>query len=279
MNRRRLLIEQLEQRILLAFPEQIPLPTKTATPADPQVFMVDDFDNKITQTDVGFNYFGGNSGALNNPKPADPGDEFTALKTSSDSNGTTGGSLRLEMDFTKQNAADEFGGFFTSLFGLTDTLVVFEPGLEQADATKQQFEGYYLDFDNIYGVLQPLQGRSIEAIAFDARLETGSSPFTIKVEIKDEHGQDVFTRTNIDSTNWTPISIPRSGFGDAVSGGTFDWNEVSGLSIVVERENVGDGISNPETGTLIIDNVRLLDTDGTYPDFDLAKDPDGGLLP
>ena len=38
------------------FSPQFPLPMKAATPAEPHVFMVDDTNNKVTETDTGFNW-------------------------------------------------------------------------------------------------------------------------------------------------------------------------------------------------------------------------------
>ncbi len=83
------------------------LPQKTG-----QVFLVDDYDYKVTEADKGLNWFAGNGGAVGTS---------AALSIGSDSFGTSGGCMRLAFDFTGQGEA--FGGVFMSLLGLTDTKV------------------------------------------------------------------------------------------------------------------------------------------------------------
>ena len=243
-----------------------------------ETFVVDDFNNKVTLTDIGSNYFGGNSGALNNPAPASAAEEFTHVSISPDSVGSIGGSLQLDIDFTVQGAAEATAGYFTSLFGLTDTKVTLEPG-QSEPAESTPFPDYFLNFDNLFGDFVPLQDRSVESVAFDARLADGSASVIVKIELKDESGNDVFTRITLDSTTWTPITLARNSFNQSVSGQPFDWNRVSVFSIIVERNNIADGISNPDVSSFLIDNLRLIDNDGEYADLEQFDDVNGNLLP
>ena len=75
--------------------------------SDGMTFVVDDWNNKVTETDLGHNYFAGNSGAS----------ESTAgtLDTdwSAESSGLPGGGLDLDYDFAGTPAAS-FAGVFTS---------------------------------------------------------------------------------------------------------------------------------------------------------------------
>ncbi len=45
-----------------ALAAQLPLPEKTG-----EIFLIDDFENKATETDLGFDYFMGNTGLVGSP--------------------------------------------------------------------------------------------------------------------------------------------------------------------------------------------------------------------
>ena len=238
-------------------------------------FVVDDWNNKVTETDLGHNYFAGNSGAV----------ESTAgtmdVGLSPESSGLPGGSLDLSFDFTGK-PAESFAGVFTSLFGLTDTLVSLDGSGIQPPATTQ-FPGYYLDMTDIYRGFGDLDGRSIDRVQLNAKL-VSSEPITVKIQLQDEAGFDVFTRRRIEP-GWQTVSVAvPGGFGDSLAGhgnpAGFDWQRVSLCSLVVERVNVGAGIVNPDTGQFLVDNLQLIDADGAYPDVAAAADPTGlGLSP
>ena len=53
--------------------------------------------------------------------------------------------------------------------------------------------------------------------------------------------------------------------------GNFDWHSVSILSLLVEPG------SNPGAGAFLVDNLRLVDTRGSYPDLDAARDAAGHI--
>lgn len=262
------------------FLRQLPLPTRS----DGQTFVVEHFDYDVTLLDLGTNHLGGNLGALNQPAPTTPGTEITRLSVAADSNGSVGGSLEVQIDFARRNSSEAFGGFFTSVFGLTDTKVVFEPG-QPEPTSSTPFPDHSLNFNNVYGDFLPMRGRSLEQIAFDVRLISETSPVTVKVELKDEHGFDVFARVTLSGADWRTETLSRDQFNRSVQGtarGTgvapFDWSQVSLLSVIVERNNVADGIANPTVVAFRLDNLRLIDLDGEYPDLEAAADPVSGEL-
>lgn len=254
---------------------QLPVPMKTG-----EVFMVDPFDFKVTRGDMGCNFNSGNMGEINDPTPmADQAPIITA-EWSTNSCATVGGSWSLLFDFDGY-PADACCGVFLSLSGLTDTLVELAgTGVQPAGTTA--FTNQFLNFDNIYGAFVPWAGRSIDRVAFDARLADGSAALTVKVELKDTQGRDVFARVIRSSANWGTVSLPRSSFSRSTMGDTepFRWDRVRTLSVIVERNHEADSVRNPDSGGLLVDNVRLLDADGSYPDLAAARDSaTGGLKP
>ena len=253
------------------------LPTKTG-----QVFTVDDWDNKVTSTDLGFNYFAGNSGAIEETDETNGAlSEIVVIDVSDQSNGSSGGSLAIQFDFTGQSN-DTFVGYFTSLFGLTDTLVSLDDtGLQPQDTTS--FPDYFLDTQDLYRGFQPLTNRSVDQLRFDIRLLSDNA-VSLKIELQDEYdcGNDkckVFTRRTISPTdNWETLSFNIPDDFDQFTGGVgnFDWRRVSLLAIVIERQV--STITNPIEGHLLIDNLALVDTDGTYPDLSQIKNVPGNTL-
>ena len=240
--------------------------------------MVDNFDFKVTPNDLGFNFFSGNMGAINQPAPAAGEEPIVDVSWSSFSAGTVGGSWLFEFDFTGYRT-DSFCGGFLSLFGLTDTLVELEgTGVQPSKTTS--FANYYVDFDNFYGAFKPWSGRTIEGVAFETRLSSGSPGLTLKVELRDEFGNDVFVRLNHRAANWATAWLPRDLFNRSTRGSPalFRWDRVSLMSLIVERRHVSDGIDNPVQGGFYVDNIRLVDTNGLYPDLLAARDPANGAL-
>ncbi|MCO6459339.1 MAG: hypothetical protein J5I93_28855 [Pirellulaceae bacterium] len=245
---------------------QLPLPLSSG-----QEFVVDNWNNEVTRNDLGFNDFAGNTGTTETVAGT------TRLELSRQSRGDTGGSLELSFDFTGQGS-EVFAGYFASLFGLTDTLISLDGDpAEPADTTR--LPGYFLDTQDVYRGSLPLAGRSLEQLAFDYQ-RISPEPITLKVELRDEAGWDVFTRRPLagPAASWRTIvlDIPAD-FQDSISGGgdpsAFNWRELSTLSVIIERNNVGAGIANPTSGQFLLDNLRLLDNDGQYPDLERIADP------
>jgi len=274
-----LIAQQLEDRTLLSGLNgvvQLPLPETTG-----EVFVVDDWNNDVTLNDIGFNSHAGNTGATESLEG------LTTIAVTSETPDSQGGSLEFSFDFSSQPGQELFAGYFASLWGLTDTLVSLDGSGTQPLSTTQ-FPGYFLDTQDIFRDSLILGDRSVEALQFDVLLQS-AEPVTLKIELNDEHGMDVFARRTIDPATPVPawetisLSIP-SAFSDSVAGAGdpsgFDWRQVSTFAIIVERVNVGAGIENPDAGKFLIDNLELVDTNGQYPDLDQIQDPVSlGLLP
>lgn len=253
------------------FAPQLPLPQIAG-----QDFVVDDWNYDVTLNDLGFNDFGGNTGTT------ETAEGITTLAVSPVSNGTVGGSLEVSFNFAGQ-PSEVFAGYFASLFGLTDTLVSLDGSGEQP-ATTTHFPDYFLDTQDIYRGFLPLANRSLEQLRFDVRLES-ASPVTVKIELRDENDFDVFTRRTLTNTgsDWQTVSLALpSSFTNSVEGAgnpaAFDWRKVSSFTLVVERNNDADGVHNPDSGQFLVDNLRVVDVDGQYPDFDAIREPVSGEL-
>ena len=263
-------VERLEPRDLPSgLSGQLALPTKTG-----ETFLVEDFNNDVTANQRGFDDFGGNAGTTESVTG------LTVLTTPQISAAPPDWALGVGYDFSGQPAVGPFAGVFFSLFGLTDTKVNQSgDGIEPSASTP--FPGYFLDTQDVYRGFAPLAGRSVDRLAFDYSVTTGG-PVTVKIELKDENGFDVFVRRTLSGTaaQAATIAIP-NGFTDSVAGGGstsgFDWTRVSVLSVIVERANVGAGVNNPTAGRFTLDNIRLIDDDGAYPDLAAAADAGGGL--
>jgi hypothetical protein len=259
---------------------QLPLPTKVG-----QVFVIDDFNNKVIKTDLGSNYFMGNTGVTEDPE------DTTTISLSEQSSGSPGGSLQMSYTFTGPVVEGPFAGYFTSLFGLTDTKVSLD-GSGQEPPETTPFPGYFLDLLDVYRDIALWPDRSVDQLEFDVRL-LSAEPIDLKIELTEEKDDPldmeeiphrVYARRPIDSNGWQTISLTlpnESDLGDFTRGdiGSFSPRRVSLLSLIVERLHIGDDVENPDTGTFLVDNVRLIDTDGDYPDLDAIQAVDGSLLP
>ncbi len=251
------------------------LPLKTG-----EVFVVDSFDFKVTRNDMGFDFFSGNMGEINSPEPTTGQTPIVTGRWSTESHGSVGGSWALDYSFSGY-PADAVCGCFLSLFGLTETLVELDgTGIQPAHRTA--FTNNYINFNNVFDAFLPWAGRSLEIVAFDARLAAGSPAIRIKVELKDEHGCDVYTRRDVTATNWVTLALDRSAFNQSIRTNInlFRWDQVSQLAILVERNHDQEQVHNPTQGGLGLDNIRLLDQDGKYPNLPAARDAiTGGVRP
>lgn len=247
-----------------------PMPVKQG-----MTFMVDNFDFKTTRNDTGFNFFNGNMGEINNPAAAAEERSIITSAWPRISCGSTGASWKIGFDFGGF-PAESFGGVFVSLFGLTDTKIDLT-GAGEEPAASTAFPGHYLDFDNLFGAFKPWKNRSIDSLAFHACLAKDSPPLTLRVELKDDDGRTIFTRRDLESPSWASLTFGRASFsrGDT---GTFRWDRVKLLSLIVERNHVGDLVHNPTRGAFLVDNIRLIDADGSYPDLQAMRDPQTGGL-
>lgn len=254
-------------------PPQEPLPTKAG-----QSFVVDNFDFKVTQTDMGVNFFSGNMGSVS---PSDTDSNVTSVAWVRNPADSTDGMLALNIDFTGQPDSS-FGGYFLSLFGLTDTLVSLDGSGDEPE-TATAFPGGYLDFDDFFRGFGPWPDRSIDAVLVSLALQTGSPPVTVKIELRDENNYDIFARIGVASEGMLAWPLERAAFSGSVTGnGTtagFRWNRVSQLTLMVEKHHAVDNVTNPDVCGILVDDIALVDLDGVYPDLSAAAGPDGELRP
>ncbi len=209
---------------------------------------LEDYSDVVTYPDCGFNDFSGNCGAIN--KWEDPYGrseiEFTDGR----------GALKLIWDFTITKDEGAFCGYFWSLFGQTDTQVSFD-GLK---VERVMFPEFSIDFDHIdNGVNEPSGPRSVQAIGIEITY-SGQQKLNLKFELKDTAGQIRYAR-------W-PMSV-------SAGPQTFVWNirdtntyvnptefdvdlkKAKELVLVVERNNIGEQVRNPEKGELKVHRVWL----------------------
>jgi hypothetical protein len=245
-----------------------------------QVFVINDFDNIITQADMVFNYFMGNAA------PRESASGLTSLTFSDMSHGTPGGSVKIGFDFTGVSAKAPYAGYAVSVFGPTETKIA-RPGDPREPAETTPLPGYFLDLFDIYRGTLLWPKRSIEQLQFDVRLVSPSDqPLVVTIELTEEnmHPHDrqerlhrIYTRRVIKHGDWQTLSLtlPRaSDMGDFTQGdtGLFDPHRVSELAFIVASDN------NPRRGAFLLDNIRLLDADGVYPDLE-AIHTHGALRP
>jgi hypothetical protein len=259
-------LEQLEPRLLLSGSN--PVPQLTLPWRSGETFVVEDYDNKATPNDIGFNYFMGNAGAVGLHQGT------ATLDISMESRGSSGGSLSVAFDFPGSFVETPSAGMFHSLFGLTDTKVSQAgDGIEPPLPTK--FPGYYLDSQDIFRDLGGYENRSVEMLQFDVRLESGQD-VTLKVELKDENDVYVYTYRPVSSGDWTTISLSLPTdftYSAGPAGVDFNWGEISTFALIVEYKNDDHNIHNPQSGEFLLDNIRLIDDDGLYPDYEAISDP------
>jgi hypothetical protein len=245
-----------------------------------QTFVINDFDNIVTSADMVFNYFMGNA------EPRESALGLTTLTFSEASHGAPGGSLQLAFDFADPSAQGSFAGYVLSLFGLTEAKVLLH-GDPEEPAIPTPMPGYYLDLLDIYRNTLLWPKRSVEQLQFDVRrVSPPEQPLVVTIELteektnphdKEESPRRVYTHRTISNQEWHTLvlTLPNAAdMGDFTQGDTGQFNpqRVSLLAFLVE------GDKNPKRGAVLIDNIRLLDTDGEYPHLE-AMQADGNLRP
>lgn len=242
-------------------------------------FTVDDWDHGVTGTALGTNHFAGNTGAIG---PRDvPGRpprrqlDTTSSNGASRIDGRTGGSLRYNFDLAD---APGFEGLFFSLLGLSDTRVSLDRAIPTSTT---RFPDYYLDTEDLFRGFRPWAGRHIDQLAFDIRLLPPVGALTLKIELEDERhaatdasGCKVALHRPIvraAAPTWQTVTLALGASGDfprrGADGCEFNWRRLSQMALVLERDrNPGVG-----AGTFLLDNLRLADATGSYPDPAAAR--------
>lgn len=208
-----------------------------------QDIILEDFSDIVTRTDMGLNDFSGNMGVLN--------DRYIQEFALRCADGAPPCALQLTWNFG--SATEDYTGLFFSLFGLTDTVV----SLDRTTTVRVSFPEHSLDLDRIDGVVNAhLPGRSIESICFAATF-AGNGALRLKAELKDSQ-----TPAGFRSSYFTlsPASTPQSFCWDFrrnfIQGGPdLNLHRAKVFSLIIERQNIGAGVSNPQTGSLHVQRI------------------------
>ncbi len=253
-------------------PAQLPLPAKTG-----QTFVIDDFDNDITPGQMGINYLGG-ACTLTESHAG-----LGAISWNSESSGAPGGSLELSWDFTQPMGETGWVGVGCTLFGPTEVKTSFD-GKEPRHLTP--LRGYSLDVNNVFGASSArlFAGRSVEELRFDIKPRAA---IALRIDLTDDAGHVGSRRALLAADRWQTLALPLVSGEWPSAGGSLDLGRLKKISFSVERQAGGDAgqsggvlgqsaqatdpiVQNPASGTLLVDNVALVDRDGEYPDLDRA---------
>jgi hypothetical protein len=213
-------------------------------------YVLEDFSDIVTLSDLGLNDFSGNMGAIN-PAGFSVG---TMSLVSSD------GSPRLQFawDFTSA-AAEAFTGLFFSLFGLTDTLATFDA----KTIAPVRFPEHTVNFDRIDGELSVTPRRFLRlVIELDY---AGIDNLNLRMELKNpDPGTGIstgrFWRFPVKGSPATQTIVwdfrDRGSF-RPFAAGDLDLSTAKVLTLILERWHVANDIHNPDTGNLSIRRISF----------------------
>ncbi|HRX00354.1 MAG TPA: glucoamylase family protein, partial [Cyclobacteriaceae bacterium] len=203
---------------------------------------LEDFDDILTQLDLGFNNFGGNMGVINDEYLLDPALFCSSPQTCA---------LRLNWDFL--SGGEIYTGYFFSLFGLTDTLTTFDGTITET----LSFPEHTLDLDDIDGALIDPEGpRQFVNVCLNLTYDEADS-VKLRLELNDTVGGVRFIRKSI-TGNADPQTICwnfRDEFITPSGVPNFDLHLAKLFTLVIEQRNIGDGVNNPLTGEIDIHDV------------------------
>jgi len=219
------------------------LPALGGSNSDGPVFIVD-FSNTniVTSADQGFNDFSGNIGSVNKNGLSYGGSSLVCSSGNSCAQ-------RFIWDFTINSDVEAYTGLFYSLFGLTDTLATFDGNAVQTVF----FPEHSLDLDKIDGEFaEPGGPRKFNKIGVSMTYN-GTQPLKLRVELKDAGGGGRFHRFDVPVSNATQTIVwdfRDPGAYTVVDGHDLDVHRAKVLTMVIEKANIGDHITNPDKGTI-----------------------------
>lgn len=197
-----------------------------AQPLAPNMAILEDFEDVVTPTDLGFNDFSGNMGAIN-------ADYLQGLElVCSDEPECY---LDLRWDFGGE--LEVFTGMFFSLFGLTDTQATF-------DGTRVEtvsFPEHALDLDRIDGPLSGFPPRRFEQVCLRLGY-SGEESLDLRLELKDARGGTRYTLLPVAASPAPQDYCWDFRAGYAVPGGAdLDLQQARQLVLVIEHTNPAAG--------------------------------------
>jgi hypothetical protein len=237
---------------------QLPLPVRHG-----QQFVIDDFNNDVTPSQMGINYFGGACTLIASTP------NLGGIGWSAESAGAAGGSLQLSWDFAPHGDPNATVGVCCTLFGPAEIKTSFD-GREPRDSTP--LPGYALDAGNLFGTSTPrlFAARSVEELQFDVKPQ---GPVVLRIELTDDAGLVGMTRIALAADRWQTLSMPLAVDAWRCAKGQLDLGRLKKISLIVERRHDRPQVAmgqNPTSGELLVDNILLVDRDGEYPDLNQA---------
>ncbi len=241
----------------------VPAPQSAMAIKRGEVFLIEDFNNKVTRAQLGFNYFGGTTRVVEST----PG--FADIRVVP--RGPEDWRLRLDYDFRDQKGTGHFAGLSFTLLGPTEGKVDLDGNGKEPESSIR-FRDRFMNATDFFQALPQWQRHRIDELGFDVEVE---APLTLKVELQSDDGIDkprktVFKRITIQPGQCRAIKLAIPG-DFAVEKGAFDWSRLSVISILVEKEEPADRVANSNRGYLLIDNLQLVDSNGSYPDFEVMR--------
>ena len=211
---------------------------------------LEDFDDILTQQDLGFNDFSGNMGFLNE------------LYIVNDELICDGGECQFHIGWDFGLDTEVFTGYFMSLFGLTDTMATFDG----TTVVNLPFPEHFINLDQIDGSLN-VPARAFTTICSELTYQ-GAESLALRLELKDVDDGIRFHRVTVN-----PAAAPqticwdfRSDF--SVPAGQTEANlaRAKVFALVIEESNVAAGINNPTSGQIDLDHIYFtLDTPESRP--------------
>lgn len=209
------------------------------------VVVVKDWRHDVTKNDLGSNHFSGNNGTIN-----DRGFLYSEADLDCD---TSPCGLRFDWNFTISSDANAFTGYFFSLRGLTQTRATFD-GRTVEDVS---FPEHTLNLDDVLGPVGPGDGsRRADSLLVDLDY-SGGETLTLRLELQGPAGETRFVRFRIvGSPHTRSLQWDFRQTGTSGAAGV-DLTRVKVVALVIERRHVGDGIVNPDQGTLLLRRIAL----------------------
>jgi hypothetical protein len=222
--------------------------------------VLEDYSDAVTAADLGFNDFSGSTGTINK-------DDRDYGRTRLVRSASGAHALRFEWDFSIGSDSEAFTGLFHALFGSTRAQVT-----EDGSTTRFiSFPRHVLDLDAIDAPLaEPGGPRGVRALRL-ALVYTGGAELKLRLELKDVDGRGRFTRFAL--TGSPERRVLTWDFRNPASygqiGAPMDLHRAKELVLLVERNHVGDGVSNPTSGALDIESIAF---DVDRPELEPADD-------
>lgn len=227
---------------LLFVPVVVGLAVTPANAKPETQVIVEDFSDMVTSGDRGFNDFFGNSGDIN--KENSKGRFYGTSKLVPLSPETM--TLRFRWDFRVGTDREAYTGLFFCLFGLCDTKVTFTGDSAEAHAEIVSFPEHSLNMNGIdEPVKEPGGPRSLEKLKLN--IDYRGAPLTLKLELKDVQGGGRFKRFIVNKPMTITWSFRRRF--RVLNDQDLDLTRAKVLSLVIERNNVGDHVTNPLRGS------------------------------